>query len=948
MKKNKQIRMDDDLFKKDEDLEFIDLEMEETENTKEKEEITSKVSEIAYQSHDTEDVFDTGSLELVDLEDLPETGKQITKKAEEVSGDKPNTKRSQIEELSLDEDDDLQIAELTDTGSFEFAEIEEKIQEKAAEEVLQKKVKETAPKKTVKKEKGVFFANLTRMDGVVWATGAIALVAIIILVTVGVRMRGSDKGDVQSVQTMEQLGQDLSEVEFIGQSGLLAVTDAQLAGQITPEEEITEVEPSQEDPEEVIQVKVSFTSVEKDLKIKFSNSETGKLVNNGRFEVKLTSASGTVLNYEDDDMDGIIYHNAMTPGKYSVEVAAPERFEIISCDSSVTVRDTIVYEKVEVENEIKAESEVNIATEDTQMNVKIEEEEEVTGSLQDTVEYVESTQTLVSEGNGYVEVEKGTIADPGLVAYTQSYAMLALDLAEAGEAIEDPEPTEEPTETPTPEPTAEPTETPTPSAKTIDSISLDKTSLTYQVGDNTKSINPKIIFSDGSEMTSGFANEGVTLTWTCADEKVAIAIPVDDKCVVNPMEYGHTTITVTAEDSYGNRVTATCEVTVNGHDLSISIDKSTATTYVGAKFKPIVTVTKNGTDKTSETEGVVTWTSSDEKIAKVDAKTGEITGVAKGTATITATTTDVDKDNKKLTVTCAVTVNETPSVDTTTKLTDKNGKQIYVQSGNDYVEATYADYYSAGKFYVKAEAQYKYTGWQTLNNRTYFYDKNGNAVTGEQIIQGVKYNFASDGSLVMGSGVFGIDVSKWNGTINWSAVKNAGVSFVIIRCGFRGSTQGALVQDAKFKENIEGAIAAGLNVGVYFYTQAVNEVEAVEEASMVLQLVKNYRISYPIFIDTEKSGGRADKISAATRTAICKAFCETIRNGGYTPGIYASKSWFLDNLNMSQLSGYKIWLAQYSKAPTYTGRYDLWQYSDKGTIPGISGSVDVNYSYLGY
>ena len=194
----------------------------------------------------------------------------------------------------------------------------------------------------------------------------------------------------------------------------------------------------------------------------------------------------------------------------------------------------------------------------------------------------------------------------------------------------------------------------------------------------------------------------------------------------------------------------------------------------------------------------------------------------------------------------------------------------------------------------------------------------------------------------------GIDVSKWNGTIDWNAVKNSGVSYVIIRCGYRGSSQGTLIEDPKFKSNIRGATAAGLKVGVYFFTQAVDEVEAVEEASMVLELIQGYRISYPVFLDVESRGGRADSIDKATRTAVCKAFCQTIQNAGYTAGIYANKTWLDKKINTSELSSYKIWLAQYAASPTYTGRYDLWQYTSTGRVSGISGNVDLNLSYLGY
>ena len=161
---------------------------------------------------------------------------------------------------------------------------------------------------------------------------------------------------------------------------------------------------------------------------------------------------------------------------------------------------------------------------------------------------------------------------------------------------------------------------------------------------------------------------------------------------------------------------------------------------------------------------------------------------------------------------------------------------------NVYREAVYADYYTAEKFFLKGAA--KYTGWQTIGDKVYYFTAEGNPVTGEQVIQGAKYNFASDGSLVVGSGTLGIDVSKWNGNINWEAVKNSGISYVIIRCGYRGSAQGVLIEDPKFQANIKGASAAGLKVGIYFFSQAVDEVEAVEEASMVLGQIKGIRLQH--------------------------------------------------------------------------------------------------------
>ena len=141
---------------------------------------------------------------------------------------------------------------------------------------------------------------------------------------------------------------------------------------------------------------------------------------------------------------------------------------------------------------------------------------------------------------------------------------------------------------------------------------------------------------------------------------------------------------------------------------------------------------------------------------------------------------------------------------------------------------------------------------------------------------------------------------------------------------------------------------AGLKVGVYFFSQAVNEVEAVEEASMVLSQVKGYKLTYPVFIDVEPSGGRADKLSSGDRTKVINAFCQTIQNSGYRAGIYANKTWLETKLDMNVLNAYKVWLAQYASEPTYQGRYDMWQYKDTGKISGVTGNVDLNRSYLGY
>ena len=389
---------------------------------------------------------------------------------------------------------------------------------------------------------------------------------------------------------------------------------------------------------------------------------------------------------------------------------------------------------------------------------------------------------------------------------------------------------------------------------------------------------------------------------------------------------------------------AETSLTVSGGNGSasqgITLDKSEVTLAVTGTAA--VNATLSGA---SAAAPLVSAVSADANIATVsaDGTTVTVTGVSVGSTQITVSYTE-----NGITVfeNFSVVVKSNPREDTVTKLKDADGNQLYVLENNVYREAVYADYYTAERFFVRATS--KYSGWQTLDGKVYYFDARGEKVTGEQIIQGAKYNFASDGSLVTGSGTMGIDVSKWNGNIDWEAVSNSGVSYVIIRCGYRGSSEGKLIEDPKFAANIKGATSAGLKVGIYFFTQAVDEIEAVEEASMVLEQIKGYKISYPVFLDVEPSGGRADSIDRATRTAVCKAFCETINGAGYTAGIYANKTWLTGKLNAGELNAYKIWLAQYAAEPTYNGKYDLWQYKSSGKVTGIKGNVDMNLSYLGY
>lgn len=339
------------------------------------------------------------------------------------------------------------------------------------------------------------------------------------------------------------------------------------------------------------------------------------------------------------------------------------------------------------------------------------------------------------------------------------------------------------------------------------------------------------------------------------------------------------------------------------------------------------------------------WSISDSSVVSLysSGTSAVLTAVSYGTAVLTLTVTYISSDSGETSsadISCTVTVSNYTD---TTQLTDISGNLLYLDE-DGLTAAVMSDYLSYDIFYLSPV----YTGWQTINGSVYYFDENGQALTGVQIIDGIRYSFSSDGVLQETTATTGIDVSKWQGTIDWEAVAAAGIDFAIIRVGYRGYSTGVLVEDSYFEQNIKGAAAAGIKVGVYFFSQAITQAEAVEEASMVISLISGYSLTYPVFIDTEESGGRADSLTKTQRTAIVLAFLKTITNSGYSAGVYASKSWYTDNLNASLLSSYTIWVAQYNSELTYTGKYDIWQYSKTGTVDGISTDVDLNISYLGY
>lgn len=982
-------------------------------------------------------------------------------------------------------DDEEEMEELQDDDIEYLSDEEEEDEEE--EEVV-----------SFRERAGGFLSHWTVLDKIVAATGVIVLVVAMVTAVAYAVNRTVDK----QIAAFAPVGEQLENIGVVGQDKLLAVADAKKAMMEAAkiEAEVTQ-QYVESEVSSVVKVVMKMTSVEKDLKIKFVNKKTGKLVGNIPFEVKITDGENKTYNKLDHDMDGIIYLTNLTAGNYRVsmvELSGVEDYSFSTATETIKVKDKIVYEKIDVTEEIKDQSEVDVSKEDTAQKVETE------NVLKDTVEWVESTKKESDSQETYIQVNKDTIADPALsvslkldlgVLRVMQQSVLADHIAtidenggggsvsgnnggnnsgnqndgnEGGNSGGN-----------------------NGGSETVDvtGLTLNSSAMTIEIGKNgslTVTVKPdnatdkKVTWSSSNtsvatvdsngkvtavaagtatitakagkqeasctitvpkkEITSIVINEKLSLKvgescalsvtiepsdaadkslkWTSDTTSVAT---VDGNGKVTAVAVGTAKITVTSS----NGKTAVCNVTVTENKISVtevSLNKTTLELVVeGTETLTATVKPDNASDK------AVSWTSSDTAIATVDTN-GKVTAVKEGTATITVTTKDAGKkaeckvtvkakttetgisldktsasmkvgdtltltakvtpegkkviwkssDESKATVdangkvtakaegkvditaavenenksaTCNITVSKAYDAknDTTTSLKDKSGNQIYVLVDGNYVEAKVADYYKHSTFYKKEKvSQYIYTGWQNLDGRTYYFDKNGNKVTGEQIIQGAKYSFNSDGTLNTGSGILGIDVSTWNGSIDWNKVKNSGVSYVIIRTGFRGSTQGALVEDNRFRQNIQGATNAGLKVGVYFFSQAVNEVEAVEEASMVLSQVKGYNLAYPVFIDVEPSGGRADALSSGDRTKVINAFCQTIQNGGYKAGIYANKTWLAQKMNISALSGYKIWLAQYNSTVTYSGRYDMWQYSDKGTVAGINGQVDMNLSYLSY
>lgn len=191
-----------------------------------------------------------------------------------------------------------------------------------------------------------------------------------------------------------------------------------------------------------------------------------------------------------------------------------------------------------------------------------------------------------------------------------------------------------------------------------------------------------------------------------------------------------------------------------------------------------------------------------------------------------------------------------------------------------------------------------------------------------------------------------IDLSHHNTVTDWNKVANA-VSGVIMRLGYRGYTNGKIMVDNKFSQFLSQCKSHKIPYGIYFFPTSINEAEAEEEANFILASVSGLKLSFPIYLDSEDAdakthNGRSDKLDKETRTRLLKIILDKLKAKGYECGVYASTSWLKNRLNMSKLSGYHVWVAQYNTTCAYTGKYDMWQYSSKATIDGIAKVCDVS------
>lgn len=236
-------------------------------------------------------------------------------------------------------------------------------------------------------------------------------------------------------------------------------------------------------------------------------------------------------------------------------------------------------------------------------------------------------------------------------------------------------------------------------------------------------------------------------------------------------------------------------------------------------------------------------------------------------------------------------------------------------------------------------------GWVQADGKI-FYLRGGGAVTGLRRIDGKYCYFDQNG---VKAAAVGVDVSTYNEVIDWERARAQGIEFAIIRVGGRGWTSGSIYGDLRAEGYLRGARKAGIKTGVFFYSTAVTEAEAAQEADAVIRVLRGRKLDLPVFYDVELSGefpkGRADRLSATERTRLVQVFCQRIRAAGYEPGVYSGQYFYQYSLHFRPLSSFCIWMANYTAdgfPPSFKGEYSLWQFTDRGDVDGIYTGVDMS------
>lgn len=629
------------------------------------------------------------------------------------------------------------------------------------------------------------------------------------------------------------------------------------------------------------------------------------------YATAVTAVKGAT--YTDEDNDGLIYLNKLKAGDVTVAYIptdATKDYAAVSYLNKMTVKGKLEYKKVDVAKEIDT-SAPDVAAPDRV----------VEATLKDTVEYVERSTKKEAR---YVEAG---VANAPQAGSASGSAVVTLSVKSSsrrkrgGYALH-----------------------------LTDPMSIFNHSAISTVGIRTMS--QMVLLADNE--TGTVTAEQVAELKTKYEEALKEYDKAEKEADANPLDESLKAIAdekkANLDIAESNYNTAKAAYQKQQDAEAKDNTPSSLTIQMGSVNNVTVYNTADGTGRTASFK--VTPTATDGAGTNL---TGTVTAVAasgdfkvsNNGNEITVTAGGSDVQNGTITYTVSIgNVTATGSqamvnVVSSQALHDAEGNALYKDDKG--TPATMADYKSGAKFYSKKETT-TYYGWQSLNGKSYYYDKNGKTVSGEQVIHGVKYNFGSDGQLMI-SGT-GIDVSKYQGNINWAAASSA-ISFAVVRVGYRSIGTGALNIDPKGVQNIQGAKAHGITTGAYFYSTAQSEAQAVEEASLAIQQVQAAGgVSMPIFIDWE-GNSRTNAVDANTAAAIINAFCTTVRNSGYRAGLYSDKNHLTHKINMGNVSGGTvIWCAQYNTRCTYSGHYDMWQYTSKGSVPGINGNVDMNQSFF--